>query len=146
MNSIEKTVKSIISKHNTTNPFDICEQNNIIIMYCDLPKTVKGMIFYIKNRAVIQINQDLDEYEQKVVCAHELGHYFLHGKINAIDLEQSSCYHMPRFEKEADLFCGYLLVNIKEVHEVICNNQITITDIASINKVPPEIVELIFAS
>ena len=43
------------------------------------------------------------------VCAHELGHYFLHGRFNRIFMDLHTCLEVGRFENEADKFAAQLL-------------------------------------
>ena len=87
----------------------------------------------------IALNSDLEDYQKRVECAHELGHYVLHKEYNTFMLSsigQSSA----RFEKEADRFAVYLLLSqySKNAFE-----DYDIYQIAALTGIEPYRVELI---
>ncbi len=60
----------------------------------------------------IFINSELSEFEQRVVCAHELGHAILHSsKKFEFMLDRTSLIRKSRVEEEANLFASWLLFN-----------------------------------
>lgn len=89
---------------NTRNPFIIAESLGINIVYCDIDFSIlKG---YSYNGKKIKINSRYNDTEQKVICAHELGHFVSEhiGKtaFKDNDLEREYC---------ANLFAVALLFN-----------------------------------
>lgn len=55
------------------------------------------------------------------MCAHELGHALLHEGHNALFLRERTDFVMERYEREADLFAGYLLLDGETVEECLRN-------------------------
>lgn len=98
-------INEILKKYNTNNPYDIIEKDDIILILHPL-KDVNGFHQYVLNQHIIYINEALDDNKKAFVLAHELGHLFLHEKVNhykCTDLE------IENIENEADLFANSLL-------------------------------------
>lgn len=77
---IKKIVSYYKRKTGTTDPFDIADQLGILYQICNLQ--FEGCYMFLKNHRYIFINENLPEYEQRLVMAHELGHAILHRKEN----------------------------------------------------------------
>lgn len=76
--NIALRVKNLVQKYQTRDPFRIARERNIIVKF--LPyETTKGYFIKVKTNRFIVINSNLDEFSQRVVCAHELGHALLHS-------------------------------------------------------------------
>lgn len=99
------SLKSIISTLTTYNPFDICDQKNIIVIFKPLG-AVKGLYCLIRKRQFIIISSDLNFYEKRLVCAHELGHAIFHPEINLY----YTSFPIGRYEREANDFAVNLLL------------------------------------
>ena len=56
----------------------------------------------------IHINCDLDEYQQKFTCAHELGHALLHPDLSTPFLRESTLFSVDKLEVEANRFAACL--------------------------------------
>lgn len=93
----------IAKKHNTRNPFQIADDLGFIVVYSPLME-VRGFQQRMLRRNLIYINSDLDETQQKLVCAHELGHYFLHRGTNRIFMDRSTAFVSQKTENEANQF------------------------------------------
>ena len=106
---ILRLVDSLVRKYNTRNPFEIIKNLNAIVVFCPL-KGVKGFYQYFQRNNIIYIDNDLSESEQKVVCAHELGHMFLHKKCNAIFMDTRTHFVTNKYENEANTFAAELLI------------------------------------
>ncbi len=78
---IKEYVLRIVKKHDTTNPFEIAERKNIIVLFEDLGNTL-GFYNTYKRLKFIHINNKINENTQRFVCAHELDHAVLHPKAN----------------------------------------------------------------
>ena len=67
------------------------------------------------------IDENLPPHEQAFVCAHELGHMFLHKKANAIFMDTRTHFNTHRYELEANKFAmdflseTILFLNIRSV-------------------------------
>ena len=114
---ILRLVDSLVRKYNTRNPFEIINNLNVIVIFYPL-KGVKGFYQYFQRNNIIYIDNDLSENEQKVVCAHELGHMFLHKKCNAIFMDTRTHFVTNKYENEANTFAAELLIS----DEIIIEN------------------------
>lgn len=106
---ILRLVDSLVRKYNTRNPFEIINNLNVIVVFYPL-KGVKGFYQYFQRNNIIYIDNEISENEQKVVCAHELGHMFLHKKCNAIFMDTRTHFVTNKYENEANTFAAELLI------------------------------------
>lgn len=83
---------------------------------------VGGFYQRYKDRDIIYINQGLTEEEQRLYCAHELGHMILHKNINSIFLD-TDLHVGGIYELEANVFAIQLLQD-----DLNLNNEIPILD------------------
>lgn len=114
MNKVMRSVKELISEYETAEPKDICEKMGIIILKTDLPNSVNGFTVKMKGITFIVLNDKLDRYALRFTMAHELGHIVLHEGMNSIDLSCNTSFYMSKYEREADCFAAYLLLNAEE--------------------------------
>ena len=77
----KQKANSLIRKFGTTDPFKIAENLDYIVVELPL-KGVRGFHQYIKRNHIIYIDDSLSEEDRRWVCAHELGHIFLHPHLN----------------------------------------------------------------
>ena len=124
--------KKLVRKYKTSDPFDLCAKTGIEIIYTD-KGTLKGMYTTIKRNRFIVINQKLDVYMQRMVCAHELAHDQLHRGISSsawikdYDLYENN----SKQEYEANIFSSELLVDESLLIDLIKQKK-TIEEIAKI--------------
>ena len=137
MNAAAKLVK----KHRTRDPFRIAADRNIIVLLDDLGNTVRGYYLVFKRQKRIHIKSRLTEEEQRVVCAHELGHDILHPGINTPFLKHYTYLCTQKSEIEANTFAAYLLISDDALIESK-ENRYTIKQLAALCEVPEELVEL----
>ena len=104
----------IAAKHNTRNPLQIAEDLGFIIVFAPLVD-MRGYHQRIRRRNIIYINSDLDEQQQRLVCAHELGHYFMHRGMNRIFMDHSTQIVTQKFENEAHCFSMELIYSDEEL-------------------------------
>ncbi|WP_243141043.1 MULTISPECIES: ImmA/IrrE family metallo-endopeptidase [unclassified Lactonifactor] len=83
---------------------------NVILVSCPL-SGVRGFYQYFQRNNIIYIDENLPEHEKLFVCAHELGHMFLHKKSNAIFMDTRTHFNTSKFEAEADKFAIQLLLS-----------------------------------
>ncbi|MDR1892208.1 MAG: ImmA/IrrE family metallo-endopeptidase [Oscillospiraceae bacterium] len=112
----------LIKQHETKDPFRIARAEGAEIVFGDLG-TMKGMYNHMKRNRFIVINNTLDEYTQRLVCAHELGHDQLHRALaDNRWLREFMIYNMKnRPEYEANVFAAELLLPDDEVVELVEN-------------------------
>lgn len=103
MDNIARTVRRVVKRCGTTNPFEICKAYHIIVKILPLGSTY-GFHTYFLHQHYICINQDLDEDWQRFTCAHELGHIFLHEKENTTWLQRYTAFSIDKIEHQADTF------------------------------------------
>lgn len=108
--NIHSLVKSIIKKYGTRNPFEIIKEKNAILVYAPLVD-VRGFYQYFQRNNIIYIDENLSEREKTFVCAHELGHMFLHKKANAVYMDTQTCFNTNKYEIEANDFAINLLIS-----------------------------------
>ncbi len=136
---IQKTITKLVRKYKTRDPFQLVQACNIKLLYADLGH-VGGFYQYYKRSKLITVNQNLNEQQQREVCAHELGHALLHPKQNKFFLHQSTYQNMNKLEREANLFAVCLLIDENDTREFLQQGA-TIAQISSVTGVTPSLVE-----
>jgi Zn-dependent peptidase ImmA (M78 family) len=140
MKGIKKIVRQIIKKHKSNDPFQIAKEKNIIVLFEELGSTL-GFYSSYKRIQFIHINNQLNEMEQRFVCAHELGHAVLHPKSNTPFLRANTLFSVEKLEVEANTFAVELLLT-DEVVAQYQNTDLTIYDVAEIYSIPKQLVYL----
>jgi len=111
MDYIIKKADALVQRFQTRNPFEIADNLNITLKYGDFTR-LKGFYNYTYRNRFIVINSSLDEIEQNITCAHELGHDRLHRKQAKLGFMKD--YHIYNVtdicEREANLFAAQLLI------------------------------------
>lgn len=134
---VRETVDQLVNTHHSRCPFELAEQLKIHVIRFDLHQEINGYYKYDRRNQYIMINSNLNEQEQKVVCAHELGHAVLHPRVNTPFMRKNTFLSLSKIEREANCFAAELLIPDKDFVEV--NN---IYEIASLHGVPVQLVEL----
>ncbi len=107
---INKKVNSLARKYRTRNPFEMIQGMNVILISFHL-NSVRGFYQYFQRNNIIYIDENLPEHEKLFVCAHELGHMFLHKKANAIFMDTRTHFTTSKYETEANEFAIRLLIS-----------------------------------
>lgn len=118
---IPTLVESLARKYRTRNPFEIARARNIITVFAPLID-IRGFYQYFQRNNIIYIDEGLPEHEQRFVCAHELGHFFLHKGKNAIFMDTKAGLNTSKYEIEANEFAACLLIPEEVIRE---NNHCT---------------------
>jgi len=105
-NIIDKTVKKLIKKYNTRDPFELASYLNIKILEQPLGKHIKGFYQLCAKNKIIHINQELEGNDKFFICSHELGHAVLNTKLNILFLERNTFCVKNRYEIEANKFAS----------------------------------------
>ena len=114
--NIHSLVESVVRKYHTRNPFEIAEERNAILVYAPLVD-IRGFYQYFQRNHIIYIDENLPENERSFVCAHELGHMFLHKKSNAVYMDTKTYFNTNRYEIEANAFAAELLIPDELIYE-----------------------------
>lgn len=140
MEAIKKSAAELAAHFGSTDPFSICENLDISVLRVELPPNIRGFYTSILGVQIIYLNSDLkNEQEQRAVCAHELGHAVLHASQNTMYLKMKTNFVTARYEREADLFAGYLLLDHQTVEDCWCNGW-TAGQVAKITALPEQVV------
>lgn len=109
---IRKRVGNLERKYGTRNPYKLCKRMKINIVYMDLGN-IKGIYKKVVTNKFIVINENLDEFCQKVVLAHELGHAVLHHSKEIQALKDYDLFprYINQIEIEANTFAAELLID-----------------------------------
>lgn len=117
---IFKKATKLAMEHGTRDPFRLAKGTGVIVTYHDLG-SLKGMYTIIQRNRFCALNENLNEYEQRLICAHELGHDVLHRAL-ALDryLQEHTIYQFNnRIEYEANIFAAELLLPDEDVLELV---------------------------
>ena len=109
---------SLVERHGTRNPFKIADDLDYIII-CTPLAGIRGLYQYLDRSHIIYLDNALDEKTQYWVCAHELGHSFLHGKINRIFMDTRTFAVTSKFERDADRFASELLFDDYDIQDLL---------------------------
>ena len=107
---VAEQVQKTIKRYKTTDPFAICEQRHIDIIYDDLEPDVRGFYQYYKRKNMIHLNKNMGQEEQRIVLAHELGHAIMHQGYNCIFLSRYTYMTKDIYEHQANQFAAFLLL------------------------------------
>ena len=118
MDSIYALAMQIISKYMTRDPFEIAESMGILVKEADIGRQ-QGFFRYIDDVPCIFISSRLNVFQRLIVCAHELGHFFLHSEIAKEKvLREFGMFNMKDLvENEANVFAAELLIDENELIE-----------------------------
>ncbi|BBH19850.1 hypothetical protein Back11_11950 [Paenibacillus baekrokdamisoli] len=106
---IKQTVRKLVRKYGTSDPFDLASRLNIIVIN-EYLADIYGYYNSYKRSRFIHVNDGLDDAKQRFTCAHELGHAMLHPKVNTPFLRQHTLVSVDRIEREANQFAAELLI------------------------------------
>ena len=135
-NEITKTVQNLVSEYGTNDPFELADALGILIMPS---KAIKGCTMNLLGYPVIFLGEDLNDFERRYVCAHELAHNVLHDIKQYDLLIHSTFFNEDKVEVEADIFAAELLIS-DDVS--IKYPGFTLEQVAASENVPLELVKL----
>lgn len=136
--NIKQIANSLVRKYNSRNPLEIIKNLNAILVYYPL-KDVRGFYQYFQRNNIIYINDEIPENEQIVVCAHELGHMFLHRNSNAIFMDTRTHFITSKYENEANTFASELLIPDEIILE---HTDYTISQLSRLTGYSEELIRL----
>lgn len=139
-NKIKQIVEKLVKKHGTNNPFEIASQKGIVLLFEQLGG-IYGYHHSFKRINIIHINSELDEFMQRFVCAHELGHAVLHPELSTSFLQKNTLFCMDKVEREANEFAVELLLPDDFLY-TYRNTDMTIYGVALIYGIPKEVIYL----
>ena len=130
--TIISLVRDLIKRYGTRDPFKICVELGIIIMYRDFDD-LKGMYKKIGRNRYIVINRNLNKYWQAIICLHELGHDRLHPELGEhAGIRDFEIFQLKEpTELEANMFAAELIYDDEEFLGYIYSGY-TVDEIAKI--------------
>lgn len=135
---IKKKADMLARRHQSRNPIEIVSGMNTILIFMPLIG-VRGFYQHFQRNNIIYIDENLSYHEQLFVCAHELGHMFLHKKANAIFMDSRTFLNGSRYEQEADSFAMYLLLGDEMLLEY---QDYTVSQLSRLFGYQKELIEL----
>ncbi len=140
MEAIKNSADGLAARFGTSDPFEICEGLEVCVLRLTLPHNIRGFYTFTMGIQMIYLNAEIsEEQELRAVCAHELGHAVLHANHNFMFLKENTDFIAARFEREADLFAGYLLLDEQTVYDCRCNGW-TMPQIAQMTSLPERVI------
>lgn len=136
--NIHARVKHLVQKYETRDPLRLARYLSIHVVHKEYSPHTKG--YYIKTirNKFIVVNSTLDEYSQRIVLAHELGHAILHSSEQIYFIREYTLFPIGPYECEANKFAAELLIDDYDIREMRYQ---PISHIASILGVNEELVE-----
>ncbi|EEO6566922.1 ImmA/IrrE family metallo-endopeptidase [Listeria monocytogenes] len=131
-------MEKLKSKHHTSDPFELCEILNIIVISWNLANDTNGFYKYVRRNRFIFYNSNLSDYKIKYVVAHELGHAVLHTRLNATFTKSIHWANLSKIELEAHQFAISLLLSDIDIEKFN-----TKTEICLYTGIPFEMKEFI---
>lgn len=128
------------------NPFDAATELGAYISFKDLG-SLKGAYFGAMPKPTIVINESLDEHTQKIVCAHELGHFVLHRESNfsCENITTGSLTNIGILEREANIFAAAYLIDVDAAKNLLISGR-TVVETASILETDVNLLLFLFST
>lgn len=115
---IKRLAQTIVQRFRCRDPFSIAEALGFTIIHTPLVG-VRGFYQCIKRCHIIYLDTSLDEHEARFVCAHELGHFFLHRGYNRIFMDTRTFMATSKYEVEANKFAADLIYDDYDLLEFL---------------------------
>ena len=100
--------RRLAEKHGSHDPFALCRALGIVVTRHPL-SDVRGYCMRHQGVQIITLASDLTRHPARFVCAHELGHCFMHGGLNRVFMDSRTFMWPDKFETECDRFACHLL-------------------------------------
>lgn len=140
MKDIKDIVNDLVAEHNTTDVYELCSSLDITVKYDPLGST-KGYFLNTLGKFFITLNNNLEDWERKVVLAHELAHALLHKDSNICFLKNYTYSNTNKKENEANEFAAHLLIRDTDLFKFSKGYEyITIEQVSKHFRVPIELV------
>ena len=143
MDKIRRSVRELIGRYHSADPQTLCDKMGIQVLDQELTARVNGFTIRMMEMTFIVLNNALGYYERRVTMAHEVGHIILHKGTNSINLSTSTYFCVSKYEREADSFAAWLLME-REMSELSSMESVTSDDISRIAHIPKSVADRTF--
>ena len=145
MDYIAKAVDMIVDRYQTRDPFQLCRELHVQLLYMDLYPDLKAFYACKGRQYRIVINSRIPEYLHRILAAHELAHHLEHRSIaGATSYHEFELYNSQvSVEYEANLFAAELLLTDEQVMEML-HEDTSFFRVARELEVPPELLDFKF--
>ncbi len=136
------TTEKLVRTCGTRDPFLLLDELGVTVLRSDRYRHLKGFCACLNRSYYVMINALLPEDEQRIVAAHELGHFLLHKKRLALaPMRDTALYGMKQTEEyEANLFAADLLMPDEEILRYTEYENADIFTLCRTLRVPPELM------
>lgn len=143
---ISDVAGGLARKYQTRDPFGICDALGIRIRYKDLGAGIKAYYFYQSRIRNIILNNRVSGIVRRILVAHELGHDRLHKEIAMLKgFREIELFDMARpAEYEANLFAAELLIDDKDLLELLNDEDMSFFGVARALYVPADLLDFKF--
>ncbi len=138
---IKDDINYLVDKYNTRDPFELADALGIFVVKSPLKGGLNGCYHEKCGFQFIYINSDLNEQQQTMVAAHELGHARLHRGENILFLSNHSHVSRGKFERQANMYSAQLLICDNFFERYKDMEGCTVEDICQYECVSPELVD-----
>lgn len=107
--TIQDTVKKLVKKYQTNNPYELAKCLNIMIIYNALG-SINGYYTKAYRQKFIVLNDGLSYEQERFTLAHEIGHSVLHPAASTPFFNQNTFFSVNKLELEANRFALELLL------------------------------------
>lgn len=114
----KRIADALVRKHGTRDPFRIAEALGFEVVWLPL-RGIRGFYQYVKRCKLIYIDSGFSDRDARFVCAHELGHAFLHQGYNRIFMDTHTHFVSSRYENEANRFAVDLLFDDADIRDFL---------------------------
>jgi len=143
---ISRTVNKLSEKYKTRDPYELCDALGVRIRLKDLGTGIKAYYFYQSRIRSIVLNCRVSEPIRRILTAHELGHDRLHKEIAMLKgFQEIELFDMERpAEYEANVFAAELLIEDKELLELLNDDDRSFFDVARELYIPAALLDFKF--
>ena len=143
---ISRKVEKLKRKYRTSDPRELCDALDIHVSVKDLGSVIKAYYFCQSRIGYIALNSRVAEPMRRIFIAHELGHDRLHKKIAMLKgFQEIELFDMARpAEYEANIFAAELLIDDKELLELLNDEDKSFFGVARELDVPAALLDFKF--
>ena len=143
---ISREANKLVRKYQTRDPYEICDALGVRIRLKDLGMHIKAFYFYHSRIRNIVINCRVSESVRRILSAHELGHDVIHRDIAMMrGFQELELFNMTQpTEYEANIFAAELLIDDKELLELLNDYEKSFFDVARELYIPAALLDFKF--